>query len=258
MRRKRSPGGFTLTELVVVMAIAAALVAITIPVARSLSTGNKAMGCTTKLQRLSQAIKMYALDEGSVPPFYPSPETFYSGDMLLPDEEDAGGWADEKLNRSGLLKLIDTGYLSSDDTLHCPADWQHKRDHVLYAYSYMTQDEEAVATSGPYGEYNRHKYLSSRGIARDAADADVRRQLTALPAGVADLVRPEISRAWRPDDSTVVMWCDHHYETIRRGGEGQYNVLFWDGSARRMDGALFRDPDRVDAWRTRPEDDPTP
>lgn len=258
MRRTRSSGGFTLTEMVVVMAIAATLVAITIPIARSLSTGNKAMSCATKMQRLSQAIKMYALDEGSVPPFYPSAQTFYDGDALLPDEEDAAAWAEEKLNRSGLLKLVDAGYVGSDDSLHCPADVEHRLGHVLYAYSYMTQDEEAVATSGPYGDYNRHKYLSSRGIARDAADPDVRRQLTPLPAGATDLVRPEMSRAWRPDDSTVVLWCDHHYETIRRGGEGQYNALFWDGSVRRMAGALFRDTDRVDAWRTRPEDDPTP
>lgn len=258
MRRTRSSGGFTLTELIVVMAIAATVVAITIPVARSLSDGNRAMGCSTQMQRLSQAIRMYTLDEGSVPPLYPSPQTLYDGDVLLPDVEDEAGWADEKLRRSGLLKLVDAGYLGGDDTLHCPADWRHGRDHVLYAYSYMTQDEEAIATSSPYGEYNRHKYLSSRGIARDAADPDVRRQLTPLPAGAGDLVRPEISRAWRPDDSTLVLWCDHHYHTIRRGGEGQYNVLFWDGSVRRMAGALFREPERVDAWRTRPEDDPIP
>jgi len=73
MRRMRRNRAFTLIELMVVMGIAAALVAITVPVARNLANTNKGLRCATRMQRISQALKMYVLDEGCVPPYYPDP-----------------------------------------------------------------------------------------------------------------------------------------------------------------------------------------
>ncbi len=74
-----------------------------------------------------------------------------------------------------------------------------------------------------------------------------------------DRLWPAASRQWRPDDTTVVLWCDYHFDTVTEAREGQYNVLFWDGSVRRMPGALLRDGDPVtEAWRTKPADDPSP
>ena len=255
MRRTRPTSGFTLIEIIVVMSIAAAVVAITIPAAQSLSQGNRATTCVTQMQRIGQALKLYALDEGSVPAFYPGMHDPASGlDELLPEVDDEDGWVEEKIRRSGLLRLVDTGYLGNEATLNCPADFEHRLGHPLYAYSYMVRDEEAESVSGPYVDYNQHKYLSCRGISRDAADPDVRRQLSPLPPTATGELVPEISRGWHPDDTTLVTWCEHHHHAIRQNREGQYMALFWDGSARRIPGYVFRGGGPVDAWRVRPSD----
>lgn len=242
MRRKRRTGAFTLIELMVVMGIAAALVAITVPVARELSNTNKGMRCTTRLQRVGQALKMYVLDEGSVPPYYPDPNG--TGDYWGP----------------GLTALFDTGYLAGESSLHCPADSKHPADDPLHTHSYMNLDEDAACDGSTlYGIDNQAKYLTSRGLRRDSADPDVRRQLAPLPASPSTSLVPEFSREWHPDDNTVVSWCNYHTLTITKGGEGQYQVLFWDGSVHRMDASLLQDGVEVaEAWRVKPSDDPVP
>ena len=255
MRRMRSSGGFTLIELIVVMAIAAAVVAIVVPVARTLANGNRAMGCSSKMQRISQALKLYVLDEGAAPPFYPANPSAAGGNMI----------------GRGLYSLVDAGYLGGYESLHCPSD----REHVLgddpapdpddpfppapYATSYFSEDSDVACQSGSvYELYNTYKYLCCRGVT--SADPDYKRQLwpyveTFTGSGV---YVPRALRAWHPDDTTVVMWCNYHYLTIREARQGQYNALFWDGSARRMPGSLLRDGTPVDAWRVKPSDDPTP
>ena len=49
-RRGSATTGFTLTELLVVIGIAAVLMAITIPVARTINQGNRVARCNAQLQ----------------------------------------------------------------------------------------------------------------------------------------------------------------------------------------------------------------
>jgi len=253
MRRNTTTRAFTLIEMVVVMGIAAALVAMTVPVARNLSNSNKGLRCASQLQRVSQALRMYVLDEGAVPPYYPvDPSVAVNPADPLDADRMAG---------QGLWVLFVYGYLGGESALHCPADHQHGRDNRLYAYSYMTRDETAAIDGvTAYGAYNYHKYLSSRGVRSDSlADADVRRQLCALPASPSTSTVPEFTREWHPDDSAVVTWCDHHAVSLKKGGDRVYQVLFWDGSVRRMRASLLRDGDPIAAaWRVAPGDDDTP
>jgi len=251
MRRLRRQQGFTLVELMVVIGIMAALTAITVPVATSLSRGNKMITCASRMQRIGQAMKIYTLDEGSAPPYYP--------------ELDAGGAYTGNMVGTGLMGLIDAGYLSGIQTLHCPADYAHGRNNPLYAYSYYSQDTDAsYEPSNLYGDRNQLKYLSCRGIARNAGDPDFTRQVCELEQAATDYhpidrLTPIFSREWHPNDSTVLLWCNFHHHQVKRAGEGQYQVLFWDGSARRMPGSLFRNGTAVpEAWRVDPSDDPTP
>jgi len=242
MRRMRRNRAFTLIELMVVMGIAAALVAITVPVARNLANTNKGLRCATRMQRINQALKMYVLDEGCVPPYYPDPAG--TGAYFGP----------------GLQALFESGYLSGESSLHCPADSKHPEGDPLFSFSYMNLDDDAMCDgSTEYGVENQSKYLTSRGLRRDSADPDVRRQLAPLPPSPSTSLIPEFSREWHPDDTTVVTWCNYHALTITKGGEGQYQVLFWDGSVHRMDATLLQDGvDVAEAWRIKPSDDPVP
>lgn len=248
MRRKRGKGGFTLLELVVVMGIAAAVAAITIPLVRSISNSNRGMSCASRMQRIGQAIKMYALDEVGVPPYYPQ---LVNGNLVM--EEDLV----PPPPRWGLQKLVDTGYLKSDHALHCPADREHGLGTALYAHSYDSVDRDARSSATVWSaEVNKHAYLSCRGVRQGTGDQDLKRQLSPLPADPNSFV-PVVAREWHPDDTSVVTWCRHHYFSIRENGVGQYQVLFWDGHVRRMGGNLLRSGS-TDAWRVDPTADVTP
>jgi prepilin-type N-terminal cleavage/methylation domain-containing protein len=221
----RSPGmrrrGFTLTELLVVIGIAVLLMGISVPVARSLTEGNRMMTCKAQLQQIYQALKMYHADEGVLPPF------------------------DGGVDDPGLAALYEAGYLTKQMTLHCPRDVYTQTGDAGFYQSFMVKDEDATAAD----ELNKYPYRPFRGIS-DETDVNYRRQLQGA-ASVAGLDLP-----WHPADDTVVTWCKWHVDTVSMSGVGQYQVLFWDGSVLRVGADVMRDagigPDET--WKVRPAD----
>lgn len=258
-RRRNATTGFTLTELLVVMGIAALLLAISIPVAKTITEGNHMARCNAQLQQIGRALKMYHLDYQGVPACYPVDPSSTTGD---PATELAGsrGRAEEI---PGLVWLWYAGYMGNKKTLHCPRDIHHQDGSQLEFYeSYTSRDPDAQTQSGAnYELFNNYKYLSTRGVI-DPDDEDYYRQLD--PAyfnpGLG-MVAPAFDTTWHPDDTTVVTWCDWHADSVIREGYGQYLVLFWDGSVRALPEWLFNpdvDPPDEDldvpdaAWRVRP------
>jgi prepilin-type N-terminal cleavage/methylation domain-containing protein len=245
-------GGFSLTELIVVIGIGALITAVSFPVAKTMTSGNKLTTCAARLQHIGQAMKLYTMDEGAPPPFYP--------------EGDGAGGFSNTMHGPGLLALLDTGYLRSESALICPADTEHKSttryetpgvdDMNFKARSYFSLDPGAQTNDLGYAELNRYKYLSSRGLESTSTDPLRKRQLAPLRSdGLPQLARGNP----QPDDRTVITWCNYHYDKIMEGREGQYQALFWDGSVHKMPGGLFRTNDDVSAaWVVSPEDDPTP
>jgi prepilin-type N-terminal cleavage/methylation domain-containing protein len=237
--RRANDAGFTLIELLVVIAIAALITAITLPVAFTMTNGNKAMMCASHLQQIGNAIRQYVLDNGTAPPRYPD----LSAGVL------AG---------AGLDALYEGGYIHDRSVFHCPADRAHPLGDAAYTESYTGRDSKAAyASSGNvYGDWNQYKYLSCRGVLQTSADPQRFNQLTPLGPGNV----PVFSREWYPSDKTIVTWCDYHVDKIQKGGQGIYEVLYWDGSVRRMQAIFMRagTATRTDAWRVEPSDDPTP
>jgi type II secretory pathway pseudopilin PulG len=226
--------GFTVLELIVVIGIITLLTALTIPVGKSLREGNRMMACASRLHALHAALKLYFLDERGVPPFDP-----------LHDPHDAN------FDRPGcgLHRLYTTGYLGRESTLHCAAHLGVSPDNDRYFHSYDMLDPLAKrADDNPLGDVAKYKYLPYRGE-DDPNDPDFRRQL-AKGTGEMPLHDP----AWQPDDTTVVCWCDRHADSFRRGGEGQYQVLFWGGEVLVKPRWEFRDASQppTEAWRVSP------
>ena len=251
--------GFTLTEMLVVIGIAMVLMAITVPVAKTINEGNQVARCNTQLQQIGQALKIYHLDYQVVPPLYPVDPT--------QDDSDVAG--------PGLQALWDADYIHDRETLHCPQDRDNtnKTDPTspdYYFTSYSDRDEcakpgDPVDPDNPAGEktynYNQYKYLSTRGVTSpgDIDDDghpygdDYYRQLGVITGWAGSL--PIFDTNWHPDASTVVTWCNWHANSVVRQGQGQYLVLFWDGSVRSMpEDLLCTDTKRDAAWRVKPTD----
>jgi prepilin-type N-terminal cleavage/methylation domain-containing protein len=233
--------GFSLTELMIAIGIAAVVTAITIPVTGTLISGNRAMSCASRMQRIHHALRMYVMDWGNVPPYHPA------AGATNPN-------SDGPPMGPGLRALQTAGYLKSETNLHCPSDRQNPVGSLNYGMSYCLRDTNAEAGSGAYGDYNQYKYLSCRGVSA-VGDPNYRRQLTPLDGATGWPIFP---RTWSPDDTTVVTWCDLHFMNLREGNKGQYQVLFWDGSVRRIDGDLFRGGGPDGAWKVSPDLDDTP
>ena len=116
-RRENRPAGFTLVELLVVIAVIAVLMAVLLPVVRSARDRAKRLGCQSNLRNLATAWKLYLEDHDG---------RFYQGFRA---NADYGGWVGLKgwsprpLNpyvASGLKPTLDTP--ESAGVFCCPAD----------------------------------------------------------------------------------------------------------------------------------------
>lgn len=221
-RRGAGRGGFTLTELLVVIGIGVLLAALLIPTGQALRAGNRAMTCKSQLQQIGVAMKAYYFDEGGAPPFYIGVGDDPNDPLANPP------------TGPGLMQLYLTGYLGRRDTLHCPRDVYTQSDSDAYYESYQRYDEDAAASIA----LNKYSYLSTRGIVDDTSPWYRRQMMPA--AGTPPMPQPTFN--WRPDDEAVITWCPFHASEIEVGGEGAYQVLFWDGSVQRFQHSVLTDP----------------
>jgi prepilin-type N-terminal cleavage/methylation domain-containing protein len=69
-RGARRASGFTLVEIMVVLAIMAVVAALTLGTFRSLTDNNQRTGCQTNLAQVYQGLRLYMSDENQQPPLY--------------------------------------------------------------------------------------------------------------------------------------------------------------------------------------------
>jgi prepilin-type N-terminal cleavage/methylation domain-containing protein len=250
---RASSSGFTLVELLVVIAIMVLLMAIIVPVGKGLREGNAAMSCQARMQHIGVALKAYFMDEQGLPP------------LGVPVDGD-GNPEDVDINTSrwpGLMLLYDYGYIGSRSTLHCPRDVYAAQGSAEYHQSYTDKDVNVkIEYDGNDIPVNAYRYMPHRWAPdTSVVGSDFYRQLDTDPGATVVLggddykiVGPTFGEM--PTDSAIVTWCDAHYESYEREDQGQYMVLFWDGTVQSLDGALFRDEsiDPAAAWQVAPDD----
>jgi prepilin-type N-terminal cleavage/methylation domain-containing protein len=249
-RAGRGARGFTLIELMVVLAVAAVVAAITLGGFKEMREGNKRVSCQTNLSQIYQAARLYAADEGGKFPYYQNPCTSAT---FADDQIGIGLWALYTFPKSradaDFSTIAPVGsqplerYLRSTKSLHCPSDQRDvsellykdaaKTEFNPYYLSYQTCDD-GDATPGVPGVAT---YATQR--VGDTTDSDWQRQLLHY----SDTAFTNfVSR--QPTGDTVVAYCIFH-----RDQRDMDNVLFYDGSIQlRPKATAF-----ADNWRRAPK-----
>jgi prepilin-type N-terminal cleavage/methylation domain-containing protein len=142
MRTQR--GGFTLVELLIVIAIIVVLMAIALPVFNRAREKAKQTACMANLHNIAMAIRMYRMDEGA----YPGPY-------------------EPVIGEGGLNSLYPT-YISSRETLICPDD--AVRDTTTYMS--LAGPERPASETDPNPFENTYQFLIQEALTYDSALAD--------------------------------------------------------------------------------------
>lgn len=231
MRRSNSRrGAFTLIEIMVVLALAAIITAITVGGFRAISEGNKRTSCQSNLVQIYQAGRVYARDEGGAFPYYNPVLT--SGTQ--PPKNGIGLWALYTYPEGNSSSLAPVGtkpverYVRSPKIFHCPSD-DYPRGSIGSSSNQLYNDDKTLLNPD-YLSYQVNiegqTYASFR--TDSDADPDWKRQLEHYDG--SDFVpRP-------PADNTVVTWCRFHRRLSADGlstlanGRNFDNVLFYDGT----------------------------
>jgi prepilin-type N-terminal cleavage/methylation domain-containing protein len=249
-RRSRSVRrGFTLIEVMVVLAIAAVVTSITVSGFRSLTDGNQRTTCQTNMSQLYASLRLYAADEGGAFPYYNRDQ---EDDTNNDDGRGIGLWAlytfpletdADKLapvQPAPDSKPIER-YLRSANVLHCPADFDAElEDGTTVNRESLFLPDPDTPTQRIYNPDYISYHSFDNGTPDDNGD-DVSLYASfrldrddPKPTSVSGLERWRrqllhydddtfINR--RPTDDTVVTWCPWH-----RGVRDFDNVLFYDGS----------------------------
>lgn len=225
--------GFTLIELMVVLAIAALLTAMTLSGYSQLRTGNARVSCQTNLNQISIALHLYLSDyDGMAPAYNPLASPSGVGLWLL-----WGYQWDDPANPDRLTPVGQAPvglYLKSVKSLHCPQNIistpPYEISPVFYRLNGQPGDPQIY--NPEYLSYQvpddtQFTYQPVR--VASSSDPDFDRQLTQKTNNII-LPRPAAS-------NTVVTWCRWH----RAGGRDMDNVLFFDGSVQLIPREQFID-----------------
>lgn len=261
---RKSPFGFTLIELVVVIGVVAVLAAVTLPAVNRLSEGNRNVSCQVNMHALYEAIKMYRLDEAGYPPYDPT--------ASARDDTNPGLWALHVYGArvatgatwagvpdySILLSSPTARYIRGAKSMHCPdhsdstqylastPDPNRYTDpntgcpspgcSVYFNFPYLSYQFKVPTTGQPWSGFDdngsddaRYTYDVNHPEVASTDPNYYRRQLFPQPVTTPNL---NVS-SWYPNDNTVITWCVHHRQYTREGTD-QDNVLFLDGSVERL------------------------
>jgi len=234
MNRIRGKSGFSLIELLTVIAIIAILAAIIFPVMTAVKNNAKKTQCITNLHGIATQIKIYKLDNRKYPEHLgPLGNAVPEASIPFENEKSQDCLYPQYLRTPQAFKCPNVLTNDTKETMIVPHPTVSDPDlnRILFVYdSYDAQKETISGTEGKFGyaldwapKVDQVNTLESAG---GSAEEDFARQLR-----------------WKnPPEDTVVTWCDYH----RRAGPNSL-VLFLDGHIDQIPG------DKMDAckWRIR-------
>lgn len=265
MKAHTAKRAFTLTELLVVLAIIALLAAILFPVLARVKEKSRQANCMTNMHQINTAASLYKLDNNKYPcmllGFAERPDTFpYSSEnegLPVPAAQIKRGY-------------LYPSYLNNIETFHCPTNPVEDRQKAVIAHfsdvspmskrlrerfshpcpSFGTgncfqhlpkQYHKQYIAMYAYDSYDITAMLDRDGLKqrRDAQGRDQYEYVYALDwtgVGMDESRKARIEDAPNqlqypnmPPDKTVLTWCTYH---AARGGMGMCPAIFASGTAK--------------------------
>ena len=261
MKLARGKHGFSLVELLTVIAIIAILAAIIFPVMATVKARAKTVQCMTNLQQIASALKMFQMDNRRYPETLGNYVQYNSGGALVP--------FDKTTSDPTHLSLYPE-YVKSVSVFHCPLSSTTNTRIITtlsvgspaQTFQYYTYDSYDVYMPNPAGggaDINSLRYtpMWADGKTFDQIKASVMQYEPFDDySNTDDGIKQDYKRQLRfrqPSDDTVVTWCSFH----RRLGDNKamIPVLFLDGHADMMSASIVEGSNGAGGcrWRTDPK-----
>lgn len=127
MRASPTSRGFTLTELLVVLAIIGALAAIAFPIGRSVIAKSRSAACLSNLRQIGVALESFLQDNAQTMP-------------------DIAAGRKSKADDTPVLETVLASYLPDPEAFHCPADHEcHEKSGSSYLWNSSQSGRRRVA-----------------------------------------------------------------------------------------------------------------
>lgn len=265
-KRAARSRGFTIIELLTVIAILAVLMAMIFPVATTMRQRSNQSACITNLQNIGQSLKLYRLDERSYPlalygyvvdrndnnnPLDDEPTTFlyphYSRarrDFKCPsnpnrNREDLFAGPFQNKSPGAAVPLERVRRTGHETTL------EPVTGHKIYYYIFDSYDGAVIPPRARIGSQLTPPLRALPSMAAPQYEQHYRRDWFSLFMPEGNQLHPMATRELlnrNPEDSTYVTTCTYHREynvgeetiTLKQGPKSWDIVLFLDGHAEKI------------------------
>ena len=263
--------GYTLIELLTVIAIIGVLAALIFPIANSTKRRAKQAQCMSNLYQIYTGMKLFKDDEHRYPEFIAGPVQYRDGNgrigydpgfgTLVPLEQNSG-------MVDGRTVALYPEYIDLSNVLKCPLLSLNGDGGRVYTtgdpldivedpmYTVLTSDlgiPDAFRAIRQYRLYKVSSYDYQKPMYH--TEAQVHYSLV-WSKDDTDLDNYPRQLRWRtPPEGTVITWCSHHRDAEATGVPRQASkdlVLFLDGHAQPMDSAAMESAWWQNGWKVKP------
>ncbi|MHB1456495.1 MAG: type II secretion system protein [Armatimonadota bacterium] len=269
----RKQSGFTMVELLTVIAIIAILAAIIFPIMSSAKASARKTQCISNMEQIFQALQLFKSDEHRYPDFIAGPVAWRSPGDAYPLTESKG------VTQNGTLVSLFPEYIKATTDLKCPLSRATSRDIqvdpmyvVLNAMDWAGRTPPLRSIGESAGGQGNQAFNLYKGCTYDiqlpkgAIDYEVHystvwtnEDSVTVTSSISDQSMREAALAtierqlrWKnPPSDALITWCSLHRDAAGDGTPENGSkdiVLFMDGNVKSIPSTAVRDAGWQNVW----------